>query len=233
MKKLHKYIIFILLAVLFMKHTIPYLQDIPIFQGYMTMRTNVFFSMIFFLLIEMLDAEWGKWKHESDKILADNIGSSITSSKKDNETAGPWTAFRLGGLMAVGMAVAGKEGTLITHRLAIKEKEGGVMVEGKAEQFEKEELPPDVKEMVDKKDLPEPYYFTTTPPEVERQSQTYITKKSLWKSIQKLKNRKVDLVEDIQEISREAVNFKQDISQNKTKGAIKKLEEKVESMDEE
>ncbi len=226
MKRSHKYIVFTLLAVLFLKHMIPYLQDVEIFYGFTTIRTNVFWAIIFFLSIEMLDAEWGKWKHESDKIMADNIGSSITSSKKDVESLGSWIAFRLGGLMAVGMAVQGREGTLLTHKSAVKEKEGGVMVEGKAEEYLKEELPPILKKLVDRKNLPSPIYLTTAPNNVERNNEIYIKQREYWMDINKMRDARRELQSELEEDARNVKDLKTDLG-GKQKGELQRLKEKL------
>lgn len=231
MKRSHKYIFFGLTAILFTKHLIPYLKDFPMFAGYMTMRTNVLLGMFLFIGIELADAESGNFKNKSYKILADNLGSTITSSKADNETIGEWTAIRLGGFLipVFGVVMAGREGTLITHRLAVDEKEGGDYIQCKAKQTPKDSLPREIKNLVEEKSMPEPYYFGTAPAEVEKQNQSYINRENLWKDIKTLENRRDELHEELQNTSRSVMDLKKDLSTGADKGEIQRLKEKMNS----
>lgn len=229
MNKTHKYILFGLCILLIFQHVIPGLNQVDIFDGRISFRQNVFIGGVILLFLEFFESEMEKLKNMSYKILADNLGSSITGSRVDTESVGPWISYRLGGLLVpiFGIVMAGREGTLITHHLSAREKEGGVNIQGKAEEVEKDELPPDVKELVEREELPEPIYLVTAPSEVKKQNQTYIKREDIWKDIQQLENEREMMEKQRMKDTERIVKFRDNINQSKTEGELQRMKEKM------
>ncbi|MBS3782781.1 MAG: hypothetical protein KGY68_09290 [Candidatus Thermoplasmatota archaeon] len=231
MKKSHKYIIFGICFFLMFGHILPWVRMQWPFNTNFEMRGSFFIGGFIFLMIELADAEWDKMKHRSPQIQSDDVTSSITGSAKDTERRGKWTATRLGGIMWKGFGMAGKEGTLIAPEIAIDNKlAAGTFVHAKAERVGKESLPPLVKDMVEESEMPEPYYLSMAPSEVELQNQAFLD----WKRDKKQQNQGKNAIEATLNkgfrLTRQLQEMKDLSASSKMKGKVQKLEEKIESM---
>lgn len=205
--------------VLIIGHTIPYLNNFFIFEGYMRMKNNAFLGLLLLFAVIIAESQSGYLKYYSQVVLASNMSNSVSGNDKtDIVAAGDWKGIRLGGITLGPMK--GRDGTLFAPKLAIKKKEGGYKVAGRAKKVEKKGLPKILKELVDEENLPEPYHIVYAPDFIEENNVAYVKSFEVFKDLNSLLNDKDDAVEDLQDYIEDMNSFKNRIKKNRNFGRI-------------
>lgn len=196
--------------------------------GVSVFDTERILGFMLFLLIIAGDGAWAKMHLASPFLQGYNFKSTHSFKPEDILIDGDYAFIRAGGINAFGFSESGKKGTVVTHPLAYRFLENGILINAKVEKnIEPDELPTAAKNFIERNDLPKPVHYAQAPAGVEANNTAFVE----WKNQEKMRNKGRNTVESLLDQGFQVANRLDAVSSSnsdsKLEGKVQRLKERL------